>query len=130
MLQLLRVLAQQREQQELAQRRSFSSLLLAQHQGKGLVYKGKVGTGFDQNSMAQLVEALAPLARDAAPLEVPRIEARGALWVEPKLVAEVAFAEFTAETSVECWSCQQRSSKAATASTSSHARSRMGCRAA
>ncbi len=84
-------------QKSTARGRSFSSLLLAQHDGKGLVYKGKVGTGFGQDSMAQVAEALAPLARATAPLEVPRAEARGAQWVEPRLVAEVGFAEFTGE---------------------------------
>ena len=84
-------------QKSTARGRSFSSLLLAQKEGKALLYKGKVGTGFNLDNMAQLADALAPLARDTAPLDVPRTEARGALWVEPKLVAEVGFAEFTGE---------------------------------
>ncbi|CAN5387325.1 DNA ligase D [soil metagenome] len=80
-----------------AKGRAFSSLLLAQHEGKALVYKGKVGTGFDADAMAHLAEAMAPLQTDKAPTEVPREEARGAQWIEPKLVAEVAFAEFTSD---------------------------------
>jgi bifunctional non-homologous end joining protein LigD len=84
-------------QKSTARGRSFSSLLLAQMDGEELVYKGKVGTGFNQASMAQLAEALAPLARDTAPVEVPLADARGVQWVEPKLVAEVGFAEFTGE---------------------------------
>ncbi|BBD99473.1 DNA ligase D [Sphingobium amiense] len=80
-----------------ARGRPFRSLLLAQHEGKALVYKGKVGTGFDTDLMAQLDEAMQPLAADKAPAEVPRTESRGATWLKPQLVAEIAFAEFTAE---------------------------------
>jgi bifunctional non-homologous end joining protein LigD len=80
-----------------AANRPFASLLLAQHEGGKLVYKGKVGTGFNGETLADLAAKLDTLAIDAAPVEVPRIESRGARWVKPKLVAEVAFAEFTAE---------------------------------
>jgi len=78
-----------------AKGRAFSSLLLAQNEGRKLIYKGKVGTGFDATSMADLAEAMAPLATDVAPAEVPQAEARGTQLIKPKLVAEVAFAEFT-----------------------------------
>lgn len=80
-----------------AKGRPFASLLLAQHEGKTLVYKGKVGTGFDSAAMDDLAGAMAPLVTDEAPAEVPRTEARGATWIKPKLVAEVAFAEFTGD---------------------------------
>ncbi|MEO6093445.1 MAG: DNA ligase D [Novosphingobium sp.] len=80
-----------------AKARPFASLLLAQHEGGKLVYKGKVGTGFDGALLDELGAELAKRTRDAASLEVPRIESRGARWVEPELVAEIAFAEFTAE---------------------------------
>jgi len=61
------------------------------------VYKGKVGTGFDTDVLDDLAARFAPLAREAAPVEVERAEARGVTWLEPKLVAEIAFAEFTAD---------------------------------
>jgi bifunctional non-homologous end joining protein LigD len=80
-----------------AKGRPFASLLLAQHEGKALVYKGKVGTGFDSATMDDLAKAMAPLATEEAPTDVPRVEARGAIWIKPKLVAEVAFAEFTGD---------------------------------
>ncbi len=80
-----------------AKGRPFASLLLAQHEGKALVYKGKVGTGFDADTMNELAAAMKPLASDAAPAEVPRVEARGAHWLKAKLVAEIAFAEFTGD---------------------------------
>ncbi|WP_371262388.1 DNA ligase D [Sphingobium sp. YR768] len=80
-----------------AKGRPFASLLLAQHEGKTLVYKGKVGTGFDSATMDDLVRAMDPLTTDETAVEVPRVEARGASWIKPKLVAEVAFAEFTGD---------------------------------
>ncbi len=80
-----------------AKGRPFASLLLAQHEDGRLVYKGKVGTGFDADTLDDLAAKLRPLARKTAPVEVERAEARGVTWLTPKLVAEIAFAEFTAE---------------------------------
>jgi bifunctional non-homologous end joining protein LigD len=83
-----------------AKGRSFSSLLLAQHEGKELVYKGNVGTGFSQATMAELSDRFAKLERKTAPAEVDRVSSRGVTWLTPKLVAEIAFAEFTADGNV------------------------------
>ena len=80
-----------------ARARPFSSLLLAQREKETLVFKGKVGTGFDGDTLADIASRLVKLARKTPPVEVPKAEARGANWVAPKLVAEVAFAEFTGE---------------------------------
>lgn len=98
-----------------ARGRPFRSLLLAQYEGKTLIYKGKVGTGFDADMMVQLDQAMRPLATTKAPADVPRAEARGATWLEPVLVAEIAFAEFTAEGRVRHASFQglRRDKKAA-----------------
>ncbi|MBO9574690.1 MAG: DNA ligase D [Sphingobium sp.] len=83
-----------------AKGRPFRSLLLGQREGSALVYKGKVGTGFDADLLDELAARMAPLARKDAPAEVSRSEARGVQWLEPSLVAEIAFSEFTAEGSV------------------------------
>jgi bifunctional non-homologous end joining protein LigD len=83
-----------------ARGRPFSSLLLAQHERGKLVYKGNVGTGFNQDSLQELASKFAKLARKTAPAEVGRPESRGVTWLEPKLVAEVAFSEFTADGNV------------------------------
>ncbi|MEI9852886.1 MAG: DNA ligase D [Sphingomonas sp.] len=80
-----------------AKGRPFSSLLLGQREGDALVYKGKVGTGFDGDMLDELAKTMAPLAQKEAPAEVPRPEARGAQWIAPSLVAEIAFAEFTGD---------------------------------
>lgn len=83
-----------------AKGRPFSSLLLAQHENGELVYKGNVGTGFNQDTLADLAKKMARLERKKAPAEVDRVSARGVTWLKPELVAEIAFAEFTAEGNV------------------------------
>ncbi|MBC2667041.1 DNA ligase D [Novosphingobium flavum] len=83
-----------------ARARAFASLLLAQVENGKLVYKGNVGTGFDARRLEELAAAMKPLAADAAAAEVPREDRRGVTWLKPELVAEIAFAEFTAEGSV------------------------------
>lgn len=80
-----------------AKGRGFRSLLLAVNGPEGLVYAGKVGTGFNQATLHELRERFDKIAARDAPVKVPRAEARGAQWLQPKLVAEIAFTEFTAE---------------------------------
>ncbi len=70
----------------------------AGHQG-GLVYAGHVGTGFTTDTLQMLTGKLAPLRRPTSPfgstIPVPPEHARSAVWVEPELVIEVAFALWT-----------------------------------
>ncbi|TKD51965.1 DNA ligase D [Sphingomonas baiyangensis] len=80
-----------------ARGRPFASLLLALHEDGGLRYAGKVGTGFDADTQQAIAAKLERLARKTAPVEAPSAAVRGAHWVTPRLVAEVAFAEFTGE---------------------------------
>jgi bifunctional non-homologous end joining protein LigD len=75
----------------------FGALLLGVHEAGRLVYAGKVGTGFTQQSLKQLAAQMKPLER-ATPAfdEAPRgPNARGVHWLEPRLVAEVEFAQRT-----------------------------------
>jgi bifunctional non-homologous end joining protein LigD len=74
----------------------FSSLLLGTFEGSKLVYSGKVGTGFDAADFDSLSRKFKPLERAASPFEeVPREQRKGAVWLEPKLVAQIAFTERT-----------------------------------
>ena len=74
----------------------FSSLLLGTFDDGKLVYSGKVGTGFNARNSAELAEKFSSLERARSPfLEVPAVERKGAVWLEPKLVAQVEFAERT-----------------------------------
>ena len=83
-----------------AKGRPFASLLLAQHEGDELVYKGNVGTGFSAADLDELGGKLKRLERKTAPAKVDTASARNVTWVTPRLVAEVAFAEFTADGNV------------------------------
>ena len=58
----------------------------------------RVGTGFDDADLEELSARFEKLARKDSPFDsVPREVRRGSKWVEPKLVAEIAFTEFTAD---------------------------------
>lgn len=80
-------------------RSGFGALLLAVNDDSGLVYAGRVGTGFDQASLDTIYAQLKPLERKTSPLEKPltSAQARGVHWVEPHLVGEAHFAEWTRE---------------------------------
>ncbi len=77
--------------------RGFRSLLLGLHEGGKLRFAGKVGTGFSTAVQQDLRARFDKLKAAKPPAPVPRADARGAHWVKPKLVAEIAFAEFTAD---------------------------------
>ena len=83
-----------------AKGRPFSSLLLAQHEGDVLVYKGNVGTGFSGDDLDMLAAKMKRLERKTPPAEVDKASSRGVTWLTPRLVAEIAFAEFTADGNV------------------------------
>jgi bifunctional non-homologous end joining protein LigD len=76
---------------------AVSSLVLGWNEEEGLVYKGRVGVGFDDRSAHEVWSALQPLRRKDAPFAAgnPGAGARDALWVEPTLVAEVAYGHWT-----------------------------------
>jgi bifunctional non-homologous end joining protein LigD len=82
-------------QHSAARGRGFASLLLAAQDGGRLVYRGKVGTGFDAASEAELLQRLAPLKHNEPILaDPPRLRAK-VTWVQPSLIAEVRYAEIT-----------------------------------
>jgi bifunctional non-homologous end joining protein LigD len=75
----------------------LGALLLATYAKGQLVYRGRVGTGFSENSLRDLHRKLAPLCGGQPTLtHAPSgAEARAAHWVRPELVAEVSFSGFT-----------------------------------
>jgi len=80
----------------------IGALLLAVPDDGALRYAGRVGTGFSDADLRHLAAVLAPLTRTTAPLTVQGTELGGATgagahWVEPHLVGEVAFGEWTAD---------------------------------
>ncbi len=82
--------------------RGFASLLLGVQEAEGLRYAGRVGTGFDDRMLEELTAKLAVLKAERSPFagKLDAAARRGATFVCPVLVAEVAFAEFTADGSV------------------------------
>jgi bifunctional non-homologous end joining protein LigD len=78
-------------------RLGFRSLLLALKEKGKLTFAGKVGTGFSGKLIHELMDRMRPLEVDKAPVEVPRADRKGAHWIKPELVAEIAFTEFTGD---------------------------------
>ncbi|MBM3676486.1 MAG: DNA ligase D, partial [Actinobacteria bacterium] len=78
---------------------SFGALVLGVREEGRLRYAGNVGSGFSGAEIERLLGLLRPLRRDTSPFgEVPRMQkvrARDVCWVEPTLVAEVEYGEWT-----------------------------------
>ncbi len=76
--------------------RPFSSLLLAVREGDTFRYAGRVGSGYSGEGLDRLSQQFKALARKTSPVpDVPADIARRARFVEPKLVAEIAFRGWT-----------------------------------
>jgi bifunctional non-homologous end joining protein LigD len=74
----------------------FGALLLGYYRDGRLEYAGKVGTGFDTDTLHELGAQLRALTRTDPPFADPQsIKERHVTWVEPKLVAEIGFTEWT-----------------------------------
>ena len=73
----------------------FGALLLGYYCGSRLVYAGKVGTGFDRAMLQRLRKKLAALTTPISPFDGQRLPRSGVHWVKPKLVAQIAFTEWT-----------------------------------
>jgi bifunctional non-homologous end joining protein LigD len=78
---------------------SFGSLVLGYYVGNELVYAGNVGTGFNSKEIEKLLDRLRPLRRDTPPFrevpKMPKVRKNDVIWVDPDLVVEVEFAEWT-----------------------------------
>jgi len=74
----------------------IGALLLGYYDDAGVLrYAGRVGTGFTVAELDRLLRVLSPLRRDTSPFATPIPEQRLATFVEPSVVAEVAFSEWT-----------------------------------
>ncbi len=77
-------------------RTEFGALLLGYFDRGRLRYAGKVGTGFDQATLREIGEAMRALERPDSPFrDSGTLRERDVTWVEPQLVAEVGFSEWT-----------------------------------
>ena len=73
----------------------FGALLLGVHRDGALEYVGHTGTGFDERELRKVSALLKPLETDRPPFKTRPRPNQPAHWVEPKLVAEVKFTEWT-----------------------------------
>jgi bifunctional non-homologous end joining protein LigD len=77
-------------------RSGFGALLVGVYERDRLIYTGRVGTGYDEQTLRDLHARLVPLATPSSPFTNAVPKGRGTVtWVRPELVAEVAFAEWT-----------------------------------
>jgi DNA ligase D-like protein (predicted ligase) len=78
-------------------RTGFGALLLGYYDPGGrLVYAGKVGTGFDNQTLRSLHDRLAAIERPRPAFDLGTLPRPGVHWVEPRLVGQVGFSEWTA----------------------------------
>ena len=75
-------------------RTDLGALLLGYYDDGKLRYAGKVGTGFTRATLRDLAERLEPLHRDDSPF-ADEVRERDVTWVEPELVAQIGFSEWT-----------------------------------
>jgi bifunctional non-homologous end joining protein LigD len=79
----------------------FGALVVGVHEAGGLRWAGNVGTGYTDAEIARVMSVLKPLERPDSPFaetpKMPRVRKSDVVWVEPKLVAEVEFVEWTRE---------------------------------
>ncbi|MFO7944529.1 MAG: non-homologous end-joining DNA ligase [Anaerolineales bacterium] len=73
----------------------FGALLLGYYDGDDLMYAGKVGTGFDEDTLQHLGDRLSSLERENKPFADGDISSDEVHWVEPQLVAQIGFEEWT-----------------------------------
>jgi len=80
-------------------RTRLGSLVLAVNERRGLRWVGNVGTGFTEKTLDELLTRLRPLERSDSPLaetpKMPRVKKADIVWVEPEVVVQVDFAEWT-----------------------------------
>ena len=75
-------------------RTEFGALLVGHFEGDRLRYAGKVGTGFDRDTLRDVHARMAGLERGTSPF-ADDIKEKDTTWVEPELVAQVGFTEWT-----------------------------------
>lgn len=78
-------------------RSGFGALLVGYYEGKDLHYAGKVGTGFNEQTLRELLAEMKPLEQDESPFAGKAPLRKGVHWLKPKLVAQIGFAEWTGD---------------------------------
>lgn len=77
------------------QRVGIGALLVGYYERQKLLYAGKVGTGFDTQTLRDLEKKLSRIQRSTSPVAADSLPKTGVHWVEPRYVAQIAFTEWT-----------------------------------
>jgi bifunctional non-homologous end joining protein LigD len=72
----------------------FGALLLGLYDGENLVYVGRVGTGFTEKTLRELMDTFLPMKTSEKPIEAPDIPP-GSTWLRPEIVAEIGYQNLT-----------------------------------
>jgi bifunctional non-homologous end joining protein LigD len=78
-----------------SRKKHFSDLLLGAYRDGKLLYFGHFGSGFSEKGLQEAIDRLKPFFTDKSPFENPPQIPEKVQWVKPRLVFEVAFAEWT-----------------------------------
>ena len=81
--------------EEKGSRKRLGALLLGAYRNGKLQYFGHSGTGFSEKALADVIDRLKPFFTEKPSVENPSKIPEKIQWVQPKLVCEVAFAEWT-----------------------------------
>lgn len=74
---------------------AFGGLHIAEKQGKDLIYRGKVGTGFNDMMIQEIFKEVSKLKEVTKPIPQKVLDEKTSKWVEPKLFAEISYASLT-----------------------------------
>lgn len=74
---------------------AFGGLHIAEKENGALVYRGKVGSGFDDATLKDVAKQVKKLKEIKKPIPQKVLDEKTSKWVEPALVVEVTFASFT-----------------------------------
>lgn len=77
------------------ERRGFGALLVGYFDGDDFVYAGKVGTGYDEQTLDSLHNEMTGLERETSPFKCGAVQEKEVHYVTPGLVAEIGFTEWT-----------------------------------
>jgi bifunctional non-homologous end joining protein LigD len=81
-------------------RKYFGALILALKKGKTNQYIGHTGTGFSAKTLQEVYQLMKPLLRRTSPFDMAIDSNAPVTWVEPQLVCEIAFSEWTKDGSL------------------------------
>jgi len=76
---------------------TFGGLHIAEREGDKLIYRGKVGTGFDDATIKEISGQIKTLMETKKPIQEKVLDEKTSKWIEPKLIAEISYSMLTAD---------------------------------